>query len=439
MNRSHPVRQALIATAVSIVVALSDLTGGANPLADNTQPFALHVTTNQGKAYQPIDPVSLNDLGDEGPLRFDHDWPHLAVSADGSTFVTINPSQGPLDDWIIVRDGIGGAVRQAITPGEAVYNPRLNADGSRLVAEPSLICGPTGCGERTWYTWDTRTGELLATTRADLGAPVWPDLLDPAGGHLYYAFYEQPRSSTSTPLPAEPSAVGPWPLQVASYDLTTGRETARATVPGVSAGSWQVESIDQMYVGEMELPALALSPDGSRLAVIDAALETLTLLDAGTLAVLETHAIHRPEGLADRLLGWLGVAPEAAQAKVSEGRAISATFSPDGDALLVSGYETEVGETIEDITSHGVGLLRIDVDSGEINADSLDGLHAEIVAPSPDGESIYVLRSAQTWWDRANQDPDFILYRLDADSLETIAERHFDAWPRIMLVPLGDV
>ncbi len=305
MNVSHPVRQALIATVVSIAFALSTATVGANPLGDDTQPFALYVSTNQGQAYQPIDPMALTDLDSASALMFDHDWPELAVSADGSTFVIIEPSRAGLDQWIAVRDGIGGAVRQTITPTEAVYGPRLNADGSRVVvrAPHADPCGPGGYPAQTWHTYDTSTGDLMATIRANDGDPLWPDLIDPAGERLYYPFYDRQASSSAT---ANDSS-GPWPLQIAAFDLDTGQEAATMTVPGVSAGSWQAESIDQMYVGEMELPAVTLSPDGSRLAVIDAALETLTLLDAGTLAVQETHAIHRSESLTDRLLGWLGL------------------------------------------------------------------------------------------------------------------------------------
>ena len=62
MNVSHPVRQALIATVVSIAFALSTATVGANPLGDDTQPFAVYVSTDQGQAYQPIDPMALTDL-----------------------------------------------------------------------------------------------------------------------------------------------------------------------------------------------------------------------------------------------------------------------------------------------------------------------------------------------------------------------------------------
>ncbi len=423
----------------SLAIILATAAVGANPLADGAAPFALYVSNDQGREFQPIKPLSLADLDDADALAFDHEWPHLAVSADGSTFVTIDPSQGPLDHWITVRDGIGGPLRQTITPAEAVFNPRLSADGSRLVAEPSLTCGPIGGGERTRHTWDTGSGELLATTHADLGAPVWPDLIDPAGQRLLYPFHQQPpvATTTSTPEPGAPGAVGPWPLQVARYDLTTGQAIARAAVPGVFAGSWPAESIDGMYVGGMELPAFALSPDGSRFAVIDASLETLTVLDAGTLTVLETHAIHRPASLTDRLLGWLGLSPQSARAKVSEGRSLHAAWSSDGHYLYVTGHEIEVGETMDEITAHGLGVSKIDVRSGEIAAVALEGHDAEVMMPAPDGRSLYVLMPETPWWDNGGGSR-YTVRPLDVDTLETIAKRRFDAWPWIVVVPGGD-
>jgi len=435
MNVSHPVRHALIATVVSIAFALSTATVGANPLGDDTQPFALYVSTNQGQAYQSIDLMTLTDLDSASALMFDHDWPELAVSADGSTFVIIEPSRAGLDQWIAVRDGIGGTVRQTITPTETVYGPRLNADGSRVVvrAPHADPCGPGRCPAQTWHTYDTSTGDLMATIRANDGDPLWPDLIDPAGERLYYPFYDRQASSSAT---ANDSS-GPWPLQIAAFDLDTGQEAATMTVPGVSAGSWQAESIDQMYVGEMELPAVTLSPDGSRLAVIDAALETLTLLDAGTLAVQETHAIHRSESLTDRLLGWLGLVPQSAQAKVSEGRSLRAAWSADGQSLYLTGHEIEVGETMDDITGPGLGISKIDVGTGDVTAVAREGRDADFMVPAPDRRSLYVLMPETPWWDNGGGSA-YVLRRLDADSLETMAGRRFDAWPQIMLVPRGD-
>lgn len=438
MNRISLARHALAVAAILIVLALPGAPIAAKPHDGDTSHFALYATTNAGREYRPLDPQTLADINDAAPLTFTHEWPNLAVSADGSTFVAINPSQGSLERSIAVHDGVGGHERLAITPDETVYNPRLSADGSRLVVESSMGCGPTGCGARTWYTYDMGSGALVSTTHLDTSDPVWPDMLAPAGNRLYYTFVErtEPRATPATPMPAG-IVTGPWPLQIATFDLDTGLEMARMTVREVFAGWWQGESINGMYVGEMEVPAIALSPDGSRIAVVDAAIETLTLLDAETLEVTATHSITRPESAwRQDVLEWLGIAPQTAQAKISQGRSVRATFSADGQHLYLTGHELEVGDTIQDFGGHGLGLMRIDVGSGEITAETLAGHDAETIMPAPDGRSIYVMRPAEPWWDNPSSNPNHVLQRLDAETLAPLAERSFAAWPQVMLMPM---
>jgi hypothetical protein len=433
---SHPIRHTAI-----VIVALTVLLLPAGTMLANRQgmpepSFTLYATSGMGRAYQPLDPVTLQNMTGGQPLTFEFDWPGLAVSADGSTSVVIDPSQGPLDDWIVVYDGLGGPERLAITVEEAVFNPRLSADGSRLVVEPGIMCGPSGCGERTWYTYDTRTGELLSTTHLDSSDPVWPDMLAPAGNRLYYPFVERQERGTDPATPASTGiASGPWPLQIATFDLDTGLEIARTRVPQVFAGSWQAESIDQMYVGEMELPAIALSPDGSRIAVVNPAMTTLTLIDTGTLEVEDVHSIYVPVGWTGRFLEWLGIAPQTAEAKVSRGRSLRAVFAADGQHLYLTGYETTVGETIEGYEGHGFGLMRIDTGTGEITASALEGLDADMILPSPDGEFVYLLRPEIPWWNNDGQSPGYVVERFDAESLAPLAQRTFEGWLQLMVAP----
>jgi len=60
-----------------------------------------------------------------------------------------------------------------------------------------------------------------------------------------------------------------------------------------------------------------------------------------------------------------------------------------------------------------------------------------MVIPSPDGQSVYVVRSERPWWENDNQNPNYVLQRLDAGTLAPLAQRSFTAWPQIMLVPPG--
>lgn len=117
-------------------------------------------------------------------------------------------------------------------------------------------------------------------------------------------------------------------------------------------------------------------------------METLTLADTARLEIVETLDVHAPESLPSRLLSWFGIAPRTAQAKASEGRMPSATFSIDGQNLYLSGNEIVVGDTVEDISGRGFGLMWIDVGNGEITAPALSGTDVAGMLPLPDSRRL---------------------------------------------------
>ncbi|MDQ3656362.1 MAG: hypothetical protein M3457_14960, partial [Chloroflexota bacterium] len=109
----------------------------------------------------------------------------------------------------------------------------------------------------------------------------------------------------------------------------------------------------------------------------------LTVIDATTLTVIETLQIAPVASGWERMLARLGLVPQSARAKVSEGRSLRAAWSADG-------------------------------------------------------QSLYVLMPETPWWDNGGGSA-YLLRRLDTGTLEATAERRLDAWPQVMLVPLGDV
>ncbi len=263
-------------------------------------------------------------------------------------------------------------------------------------------------------------------------------MLTPDGARLLVPFYERPPGPTypATPTPPGVSETGPWPLQIAAFDLISGQAIDRAQVPDVLAGSWQdLERSDEGYYGRFVDPGIALSPDGDTIAVVDAAMERLTLLDAATLEVAGIHAIHEHVGLVGRFLGWLGILPQDAAAKVSEGRGIDMFYSADGSRLYLWGEEMKVGESHADVTGRGFGLTAIDVSTGEIVATGLGEYPLLRVVVDPSGESLYVLRPETSWWEAEGQVSDHVLLRLDAESLEPLAERTFPGRVNLLLVP----
>jgi hypothetical protein len=427
-------------TMLALGIALGSALAPAAHSASATTDFGLFVSEGERHEYQPLDPATLENRVGESALAFGFDHPSLAVSADGSTSVVIDPSQGSLEGWVSVRDGAFGPERLAIDTDAAIGSPRLSADGTRLVgAMGPYACGPSGCDARQLYLYDTVAGDLIAKTRIDLRRYIGVDLLAPDATRLYVPFVEglPSPSHPATPTPPGISETGPWPLRIAAFDLTTGEETGRIAVPDIMAGDWPVEPVDGVYAGAFVMPALALSPDGRTIAVVDAAMETLTLIDAASLEVMATRAIHEPESAVSRVLRWLGVLPESAEAKVANGRSVDATFSADGKALYLTGEELEVGESADDFIGHGFGLLRVEVATGEITARALEGHHPWRVVSSPDGRSVYVVRAATPWWDSDEQQPTDVLQRLDAVTLETLAARDLGEWPDLLLVPAG--
>jgi hypothetical protein len=244
-----------------------------------------------------------------------------------------------------------------------------------------------------------------------------------------------PPSYPATPTPAGISATGPWPLRIAVYGVDTGAQLVRREVPGTLAGTWPIEAELDAYASEVVEPAIALSPDGSTIAIVDAAMTTLTLLDARALDVVATRDIHRDAGLTRRALAWLGILPAEAAAKAISGTWRAATFSADGASLYVTGYELDSGASAEHVTGHGDGVTRLDVATGKIEATALDGADVRQVVPSPDGATIYLVRSGTPWWEATSNATDDVLVRLDASSLEPLAQRDLEGWALVFVVP----
>jgi hypothetical protein len=426
MNASRMVRLLVV-----VLVLLGWPVGAAAKPAGDPVPvaFAIYAGGDFSPELHPLDPFSLADRDDIASLEFQSRWPIVATSADGSTYVVINNEstvndQGELDPpAIVIHDGINGRERARVPLDGEAFSPLLSADGARLVVAGGLACDPGGCTDQTWEVYDTETGKLLSTITG-AGEPVGPSVIDPEGTRLYVPFYERPAADGE----------GPWPLRIAAYDLATGEEAARLAVPDVLAGNWQAGTVDDAPLMRQVNPAFALSPDGSRLAVVDAAVTSLTLIDAETMTVEATHGIHRPESVAQRLARWLGIAPREASAKGMAGPSASAVFAVDGTALYVTGSELRIGDTVESISGTGLGVRRIDVASGEITAEVLSGQEVTQVLPAPDGNAVYALGSVTPWWDSQIGESSYLLRRLDPETLKVTAERMYPQWPQVVML-----
>lgn len=368
----------------------------------------------------PLDPQTLADQPDGRPLepgRF---------SADGSTWVDMeyppgrdvnDPNLNPDEVWIVVRDLQSGVERSRFHPQVTGLISILSQDGSRLVLKPYP---PASYPVRVeWYVLDTTTGQQLAHLKdADTACfRGGTGLFDPALQQRVYC-----------PVDPDPEAKGPEPLRLVAYDLESGEKAAEVELPEVLIGGRQTErTVNDQPVWAFLEPAVVLSPDGRQLAVVHADTAKVTLIEAQSLTVERTFALNRRTGLLD----WF--APAVAQAKgPSEGTIRQAVFSPDGQYLYV--FSQEFWVRPEDAPARQ-GLWLVDLTRGDLVAEALPEFQIQWVRPAPDG-SVYVFGTTDEQMApyEIRQTSPSILWRLDALTLETLAQREFTGYQSGRLV-----
>ena len=262
--------------------------------------------------------------------------------------------------------------------------------------------------------------------RASLDAEdIWADnacfrqraYFDPAGDRLYCVVD-----------PAVTGANEPEAMQVAAYDIESGLKVGEVVLPGVLIGGSKTERNGLPVEAFLE-PAVALSPDGQRLAIFHAEADKITLVDADSLTVKETFSLKRSTNLWD----WLGLAPAIAQAKVDmQGTIRQATFSSDGQYLYL--FSQEVWVRPEDAPT-GRGLWLVDLEQGRIVADALPEYQIQWVRPAPDG-TVYVFGTTDKRllpYEIRSTSPS-MLWHLDGRTLEILAERPFTGYPQGRIV-----
>ena len=195
-----------------------------------------------------------------------------------------------------------------------------------------------------------------------------------------------------------------------------------------SSGSRDGESFRQ----ELIEPAVALSPDGTRIAVVHAWTDAVTLIETAGLSVERTFALRPERSLLD-LLG-LGASGALAKGELS-GVIRQAQFSSDGRQLYV--YTQELRPTESDAPAGERGLWLVDLERERVTARALPEHQIQWLLPAPDA-TLYAFGTTD-----ANLGPFEIretapsmLWRLDGRTLEILAERAFDGYRGGRLIPL---
>jgi uncharacterized cupredoxin-like copper-binding protein len=334
------------------------------------------------------------------------------LSADGSTLAYLDA-----DATIVVRDGLYGPECLRFFPDADVGALSLSRDGRRLVAEVIADYSDANLRTPAWKVFDSVDGRLLATVEnAEPGDQwgIWA--VDADALRLYRLAYD---GGTSTPA-------GPRSTRLIANDLSSGAEIDRIELPEIFAGFWQSDEV--VAIGDAEeplmkelTPALAISSDGSRIAIAHADEAELTVIDTARLAVERTVSLARPVSALRMLLGHLSLMPQSASAKAMEGTRLQAVFAPDGKRLYLTGAVSSIEEG--ELIYRGLGLRAINVDTGEIAAEAFADELIERVVPSADGGSLYIFGPESSDFSAGYQ-----LRRLDTAELHVVAERTFPDW-----------
>jgi sugar lactone lactonase YvrE len=405
MKRSLVLARALVLASTLVLTLSSSSRAGAWPesavlVADRTDDMRY-----DGFSLMVLDPASLEVYATTGNVKSSSNsimapdaW---ALAADGNTLVALESAWSVagqrFERSMVVRHGLVGNERGRFPLPEPLGYPWLSADGSRMVASAVDAAGEPTFGA---YVLDTRDGRVLSHAPG-LNLDEELTFVEPTGRRAIRV------------TPSGPGAAGPEPAPgVTVLDLETGAVLARLDFADMPAE-----------------PALALSPDGQRLAVLDSTTERLTLIGLDPLSVERSFALRSEPSALQSVLEFVGVLPRVAHAKPEHGTERQVAFSADGKRLFVYGSEFDGSKM------RGLGLRLVDLPSERVVASGLEDRLITDLLRSADGQGVFAWGPSDAAIDGFTHAMPFTLQRVDASTLEVLASREFVGPRQVLLWP----
>ena len=200
----------------------------------------------------------------------------------------------------------------------------------------------------------------------------------------------------------------------------------------VLAGQWITRrKIHGEPIGEYWQPAIALSPDGSQLAILDGHNDQLTLLDARTLRIVRVEPLLASRNTLQSVAALLSLAPDTAEAKgEDDGAIMQMQYMPDGRSLLVWGSRLHPDKKHLYSSSQSLGLRLVDIRTGQVRARYQDKKGIDWLWVAPDGSSVY--SAVQSW----NGGWLVTIRRHNPSTLQVTARRTFTmaSWQNLMFL-----
>ncbi|MDQ2744280.1 MAG: hypothetical protein M3Z66_18570 [Chloroflexota bacterium] len=419
MVRRRGFALSMLLTALILLPVMAVAGPAASGLAKGELARPYTLATLNDMTFNRIDPDTLVTMQSYVWMGGVNDFtpPEIYVSGDGSTIAIVryrgrsNPGAviHRKDVTIHLLDARNGAQLTSFHPRVAMSIDGLSNDGKELYGYGLQ----SSTQPQPWYAIDAQTGRLKS--RMLLANYNCCPFYDSAANRVYvlHTFpFDQKTHKPQAPV-------------LSSYDQH-GQLDRAVRLDGVMAGwgdSGRQENGNPVMEGWS--PGLALSPDGSQLAILDGASNTLRIVDAHTMSLVRTETLSQPQSPLSHLADLLGILPTTAEAKEIEGVDLSMNYSPDGRSLYVTGMRGSFDSSGK-FGWHNLGLRRIDVQTGTVEATAFQDQALWWSQLAPDGSAFYALTPAARDY-QGNDACPCALERLDPRTLAVTAKRMFDA------------